>query len=74
MATPQNCQTHSNNCLNVFDHFERLALKGLKCLLKPLKKGEQQQKLQNIPVWLLTLCMFVWMLLVRGLTNSITEE
>ena len=36
MQNPQNCQTHSNNssatadnCLSVFDHFVRLALKGL---------------------------------------------
>ena len=36
MQNPQNCQTHSNNssatadnCLRVFDHFVRLALKGL---------------------------------------------
>ena len=27
--TPQNGQTHSNNCLSVFDHFVGLALKGL---------------------------------------------
>ena len=27
MPTPQNGQTHSSNCLSVFDHFGRLALK-----------------------------------------------
>ena len=46
--TPQNGQTHSNNlptnCLNMFDQFVGLALKGLKCKiinqsgLKEIKK------------------------------------
>ena len=32
-ANPQNGQTHSNNCLSVFDHFVGLVLKGLKVLI-----------------------------------------
>ena len=32
-TTPQNGQTHSNNCLSVFDHFVGLAFKGLRIMI-----------------------------------------
>ena len=41
MPIPQNGQTHSHNlptnCFSVFDHFVKLALKGLKCVKNDIK-------------------------------------
>ena len=37
MATPENGETHSNNSVSVFDHFWRLALKGLRQIFPSCK-------------------------------------